>query len=186
MAISLDKLGRENKRLALIIMVSVVVLYIDYSFIIRLQLASIRSTSTKSIKLSKDLNALNKDLALMQKSQQEAQKSGKKTKKIISEGELTALLQDIFKLANKDNVKINQIKPVRDQKAKEEAFGSLKAIPITLVLDISSVYHEFGSFINDLENAEQFLAVQELRILRTKEDYLRQYVSLKLKTYVKK
>lgn len=187
MANLLNKLGADFQKLFLIILVGAVVIYVDYTFIIKLQLRSIGSAKTKIIKLKKDIAALNKDLALMQQSQdQMKQKTPLKTKIIISEDEMTGLLQRIYNLANKNNVRIIQIKPLKDPKAKEEAMGSQKVIPMAIVMNLSCIYHSLGSFISDLENAEQFLAVQDLKIVRSPGDYMRQNVTLNLKTYVKK
>jgi Tfp pilus assembly protein PilO len=186
MANLLNKLGSDTQKLFLIVLVSAVVIYVDYAFIIKLQLGNIGGAKTKIIKLEKDIVALNKDLALMQQSQdQMKQKTPLKTKTIISEDEMTGLLQEIFNLANKDNVRIIQIRPLKDPKAKEEVMGSQKIMPVAIVMDLSCVYHSLGSFICDLENAEQFLAVQDLKIVRSPGDYMRQNVTLNLKTYVK-
>jgi len=187
MANLLNKLGSDIQKLFLIILVCAVVIYVDYAFIIKLQLGSIGSAKTKIIKLKKDIAALNKDLALMQQSQdQMKQKTPLKTKTIISEDEMTGLLQGIYNLANKDKVRIIQIRPLKDPQAKEEVMGSQKIMPMAILMDLSCAYHSLGSFISDLENAEQFLAVQDFNIVRSPGDYMRQNVTLNLKTYVKK
>jgi Tfp pilus assembly protein PilO len=187
MANLLNKLGADIQRLFLIILVGAVVIYADYAFIIKLQLGGIGSAKTKIVKLKKDIAVLNKDLALMQQSQgQMKQKTPLKPKTIISEDEMTGLLQRIYNLANKNKVRIIQIRPLKDPKAKEEVMGAQKVIPMAIAMNLSCVYHSLGSFINDLENAEQFLAVQDLKIVRSPGDYMRQNVTLNLKTYVKK
>jgi len=187
MANLLNKLGSDIQKLVLIILVGAVVIYVDYSFIITLQLRGIGSAKTKITQLKKDIAAYDKDLALMQHSQaQMKQKTPLKLKTIISEDEMTGLLQGIYNLAHKNNVKIIQIRPLKDPQAKEEVMGAQKIMPMAILMDLSCVYHSLGSFINDLENAEQFLAVQDLKIVRSSGDYMRQNVTLSLKTYVKK
>jgi len=187
MANLLNKLGSDIQKIILIILVSVIVIYVDYAFIIKLQLGSIGSAETKITQLKKDIAALNEDLARMQQSQgQMEQKIPLKTKTIISEDEMTGLLQGIYNLAHKDNVRIIQIRPLKDPNAKEEVMGSQKIMPMAILMDLSCVYHSLGSFISDLENAEQFLAVQDLKIVRSSGDYMRQNVTLNLKTYVRK
>jgi Tfp pilus assembly protein PilO len=187
MANLLDKLGLGIKKLILIILVSVVIIYVDCAFIIKLQVGSIGSAKTKIIKLKKDIAALYEDLVLMQQSQdQRKQKTFLKAKTIVSEDEMTVLLQGIYNLANKDKVRIIQIRPLKDPKAKEEVMGSQKVTPMAIAMNLSCAYHSLGSFINDLENAEQFLAVQDLKIVRSPGDYMCLNVTLNLKTYVKK
>ena len=187
MANPLNKLGPNIQKLFLIILVSAVVIYVDYAFIIKLQLGSIGSANTNILKFKKDIAVLNKDLAMMQKSQDRMkQKTSLPPKTIISEDETTQLLQEIYNLANKDNVRIIRIRPLKDPKAKGEVMGSQKIMPMTIAMDLSCVYHSLGSFINDLENAERFLVVQDLKIVRSPDDYMRQNVTLNLKTYVRK
>ena len=187
MANLLNKLGADIQKLVLIVLVGAVVIYVDYSFIIQLQLKGVESAKTKIIKLNQDITALDKDLALMQQSQgQMKQKTPLRPKTIISEDEMTGLLQEIYNLATNNKVKIIQIKPSKDLQAKEEVMGAQKIMPMAIIMDLSCVYHSLGSFIGDLENAEQFLAVQDLKIVRSSGDYMRQNVTLNLKTYVRK
>ena len=187
MANLLNKLGSDIQKLVLIVLVGAAVIYADYAFIIKLQLRGIGNAKAKITKLNQDITALDKDLALMQQSQsQMKQKTPLKPKTIISEDEMTGLLQIIYNLANKNKVKIIQIRPLKDPQAKEEVMGTQKIMPMAIAMDLSCVYHSLGSFISDLENAEQFLAVQDLKIVRSPGDYMRQNVTLNLKTYVRK
>ena len=141
MANLLNKLGADLQKLVLIVLVGVAVLYIDYAFIIKLQLKSIGGAKTKIIKLKKDIVALDKDLALMQQSQdQMKQKTPLKPKTIISEGEMTGLLQGIYSLANKNKVRIIQIRPLKDPKAKEEVMGTQKMMPMAITMDLSCIF----------------------------------------------
>ena len=53
-------------------------------------------------------------------------------------------------------------------------------------MDLSAGYHQLGKFINELENAQVFVIVQELKIEPQPGNYLKQKAALTLKTYVKK
>ena len=179
-----DKL--DNKTILLIILVWLIIICITFSFLIKLQLATIRAVTGKIIRLEKDTDALTKNLALMQQ-EKIKQKTVSKAKKIIPEEEVSLLLQDISNIANKHNVKIMELKPSKESKAKEtKATPTAELTPILITLDLFCSYHNLGSFINDLENAEVFMAVEELKITPQQADYFKQRVSLVLKTYVKK
>lgn len=190
----LEKLGEEldKKKIFLLILLSLVILYIDFSFIIKLQLKGVRSIREKIIKIKKDIGNLNKDLAALQNLKQKQTKVEKKqeeilkAKRIISEGQIPLLLQDISDLANRYKVKIMQIRPSKDAKAKEEVIEGEAFLPITIMLDLSCTYHSLGSFINALENTGVFIAVQDIKIRRSSDNYLSGDVDLTLKTYVKK
>lgn len=182
----------DKKKILLIIMLIGLIIYIDFTFLIKLQLQGIKAPASKIIKLKKDLDNLNKDLSAMQNLKQR-QPTGEKQaipvepKEIISEEQVLSLLQDINNIANKYNIKIMQVKPSRELKAKEsKAFGTLKLTPFIITLDLACDYHRLGSFINGLENDRVFMAVEELKITGSPDNPLQQKVSLALKTYVKK
>lgn len=179
----------DNKKIVSIILISLAIVYLDYSLVIKLQSRSIKTINVKITKLKKDIDALAKDLASLEDIKRKEGKQGlaPMTKKAISEDELTALLQDISNMANKHNVTLIQIKPSKELKAKEEKTPSQgKFNPVLITLDVSCDYHRLGGFVNDLENAKQFMAVWDTKIKSDPRDYLRQNVNLVLKTYVKK
>lgn len=177
----------DNKKIFLIVLIAVSILYIDYSFIIRMQLNNIKSLKSRIIKLKQDINTLNKQLADIDNLKIKLGQSKAAKKQIISEGELPTLLEDIANIANKNNIRITQIKPSKEIKAKgEKVLPSTELTVIYIILDLSGSYHNFGNFINELENADKFIAVENIKIARDTKDYLRQNVNLLLRTYVKK
>lgn len=180
----LNNLHLDNKKLIFSGLVVLIIIYLDITLVLKPQIKSIANTSAKIVKLKKDLLTLDKDLVAMRQSQA-LQVKVAKPKKLISEGEVNLVLEKIYNLANKHNIKIIQIKPYKDL-ATKEVFAGGKVIPLTLTMDLACTYHSLGGFINDLENATQFMAVENLKIIRSSQDYLRQDVNLVVKTYVKK
>jgi Tfp pilus assembly protein PilO len=183
----LAKLNLDDKKVALLIPVCVIILLLDLVFLVRLQCQGIMNAGAKITKLSKDTDSLNKNLLLIEQSKIKQQKDGALiTKKVISEEELPSLLQDIYDIANKRDVKITDIKPSKDPKAKEESVAGLKLLPVIIALDLTCGYHNLGSFLNDLDNSATFVTVQEMKISNSGQDFAQRSVSLNLKTYVKK
>ena len=190
----LDKLNElkvDNKKIFLIAFVGVLILYIDFAFIMKLQLQGIRTLTPKIIKLKKDVDNLAKDLSWMQDlerkaSKDKAQIGALKPKEIISEDKILLLLQKVSDLANKNQVKIMQINTSKDAKVQEEVIAGERLLPVIITLDLICGYHSLGSFINALENAGQYIDVQDIKIIRDPHDYLLQNVNLVLKTYAKK
>lgn len=185
----LNKIQLDKKKIFFIVLGSFVILYLDFVFLIGLQFKHIKNISPKIIKLKQDMENFSKELATMQdlkgKQVETKQKALLKAKKVISEEQIALLLQSISDVANKNNVSISKILP---SKAKEEraSAGTLKLTSLLITLDLSCGYHNLGRFLNDLENAENFITVQEMKITYSSSDYLRQNVNLVLKTYVKK
>ena len=79
-----------------------------------------------------------------------------------------------------------QINTSKDAKVQEEVMAGERLLPVIITLDLTCGYHSLGSFINALENAGQYIDVQDMKIIRDPHNYLLQNVNLVLKTYAKK
>lgn len=187
------KIKLDNKKIFLIIVICLVIVYFDFQFLIKLQLKALKGLRPKIVRLKEDLDTLNKDLVKMQdlKNRQIGanQKVASDVKRIISEGEIASLLQDVSDMANKNEIKILQMKPARESPGLKQAIavaGIEKFTPLLITLDLFCDYHHLGKFLNDLENAKDFIAVQNIKITSQQTDYLKQKASLVLKAYVRK
>lgn len=183
----------DGKKIAAIILVSAAVLYIDFSSLLASQLKGFGLIGPKIAKLKSDISAVHKDLAAFEKARvsgagaQTKQKAFLKVKRIISEEQIPLLLQNISETANRHGIRVMSIKPSRETKAKEEkSFSGVKFTPLLVMLDLSCGYHQFGAFLSDLENADDFYSVHNMEIAVNPGNYLQQNVSLVLKSYVKK
>ncbi len=191
--ISKLNLNREldRNKIILIIIASLFLAYLDFSLLIQPQSRGVSALRPKIVKLNKDIADLAKELSAVKEFEQNKslpsrQNELARAKKIIHEEDLPLLLQDITDMANKANIKILQIRPKKDPKAKEETVAGAKLIPVTITLDFSCGYHSLGNFINTIENSDKFMLAQEIKILTGKENYLVQEVALTIKAYVKK
>lgn len=172
----------DNKKIILVGLVVLIVLYSDISFVIYPQIKGIKNTGSKITKLKQDINNLNNVAANLKNEQLNAQEGVVvKEKTIISQAYMPSLLQKISDMANKDNVKIMQIKPAKELKAKD-----ISTIASLINLDLVCSYHNFGLFVNDIENAPELMAVEGMRINPDSINYMQQRISLTIKTYVKK
>ncbi len=173
----------DKKKIIGILFIAIVVVYIDVAFFMSLQLKAVKKADSEFKKLSAEKARFEKEFAQSQKVQGGMQM----TKEIIAEAEIPLLLQDITDLANKNNVKILQLNPVKAVKAGKAKKGApatefnFNLIALSLICD----YHSLGLFINDLENAPKFMAVEELKIVPGSDSIFQQNVNLVIKTYVK-
>jgi Tfp pilus assembly protein PilO len=186
----LGKLAPQDKKKILIFLVSLVVLYLFYSFLINGQLQVIRQKQPQIIKLKTSLDTFTKEFTQMQelKNKQVKLDALSLTKKIISVEEKLSLLQNVSDIANKNNIQIIQLRHTQEQQSskQEKTAVAVKAQPLLITLDLSCDYHSLGKFINALENAQTFMAVQSMKITPQTTDYLKQKVNLVLRTYVRK
>lgn len=182
----LEKINLDRPKVFLIILVCLPLLYVDFNFILRMQIKSIGSANTKALNLKKDIANFNLELESLDKQKKTQVKSLLKPQKILPENQKQELAQHIYDTATDYKVKVIQLKPGFDPKAKEELYGKLKLAPISITLDLSCGYHEFGGFLNALENGKYFVALTDLRITRNPGDIFHHHVNLVLKAYVKK
>lgn len=182
----------KEQKVLVILIVCPVLLYLDFAFIIKSQLNSIKTSLTRTTRLKTDIDNLNKDLAIIQRLKSSpsgvAQKITPESREIINDEGIPSLLQYISDAANKNNVRILQIKPFKDLKAKQAgpAAPQDKPDPLLITLDLSCDYHNFGKFINELENKKFFISAEEIKIRPDPGDSFKQAISAVLKTYVKK
>jgi len=182
----IEKFALDNKKIALILIASLMLLYLDINFLFKAQMNGFKKSAEELTKTGNDLKILDaglKNMREVKSKQKNLPENQAKVKKIIFESQLVSLLQDISKIGNANNVKILQIKPSRDTL---KAPAASKFSPVSISLDLICGYHNLGKFINDLENDQAFISVESLKIEAQPDDALRQKVSLILKTYVKK
>lgn len=183
---NLPNIQLDKQKKTLIVIFAVLIVYVDMTYILKAQMAGLKNLNPKIIRLEKDLKNLNRDLENMRNSQgkQAVQKPVFKSSKILSEGQISGLLQDISNEANKLDIRIVQIRPSRETQAAKAALPSDKFIPMLINLDLICDYHNLGRFINKLENSDVFMGVQEFKVSTQLPDYLKQKVVLVIKTYV--
>lgn len=179
----------DKKKVFLIILLCCLIGYFDFEFIIRAQLKSLNSVKPKVIKLKSDIETLNKELAAFQnlklKQARLKEETSVNAKKIITQNELPTIIEQISSLANKNSVKIMEIKPVREQGGQDKGNIKAKFVPLSVAIDLFADYHRLGAFINDLENSPQLVEVDKLVIANEKTDMQQQKIDLGINVYVK-
>ena len=183
-----DKLALDNKRMLIFVPIClIIIIYVDIISITRLQLVALKKLEPKITKLQKDLGALDKGLIIMRDFKNKHKETLARSKKIIPEDQIDYILQELSIIAKNDDIKIIQMKPVKEPQANPvKGAVALRYAPLSINLDLVCDYHHLGKFINDSENAEILFAVESMRITRQENNYFQQKVSLMLKTYVKK
>ncbi len=183
----------DKKKLALFIVLFALFVYADLSFVMRAQVNFLHNAGPRISKIKKDLTGLQKDIARLKDFETKQGGSGSPaavtagtSKRVITEGEVPAFLQFISRAAQASGIKITQIKPFRDPKAKDETFSGMKVSPLMVTVDARVTYHALGKFIQSLESSDFVIAVRELRMFRSEYDYLQMEAGIGLVAYVKK
>lgn len=176
----------KQKKILLLIVFSLLV-YLDYSYVLKAQLAGISVTGAKIAKLKTDLDGLTRDLDNMRSAKNGALPAADKpsdSAKLIAEGQIPALLQDISVAANRFGIKVTQMRPSRQEKKEKTPAGQEKFETVLIDLEMVGDYHSLGRFIQALEASPVFMEVRGMEISTQLPDYLKQKISLALRTYV--
>ncbi len=185
---NLANIQLDKQKKILIVIFCIFIVYVELTYILKAQISGSNSSNPKITRLEKDLKNLNRDLANMRSSKGKlgsaVQKPVLKSSKILTEGQISGLLQDISNEANKLNIRIIQIRPSRETQTAKSTLPSDKLVPILINLDLICDYHNLGRFINQLETSDVFMGVQEMKVSTRLPDYLKQKVVLVIKTYV--
>jgi Tfp pilus assembly protein PilO len=187
---NLTNIQLDNQKKILIVIFFVLIVYLDASFILKAQIRGLKSLDSKIVRLNTDLANLNHGLENMRLSKSKPgtlePRKVVKASKVLSESQISELLQEISSAANKFDIKISQMRPNRQaQKEKSDVLPD-KLIPILVNLEMICDYHSLGRFIQALESSSVFMEVQELEISTQLPDYMKQKVTLVVKTYVTK
>jgi hypothetical protein len=184
------QLTKQHKILIAIFFILIV--YVDVSYILKAQVSGLNSLKPKIAKLKTELANLNRGLESMRQAQGQpaaalARKKSLKSSHVLSQSKVTELLQEISSVANKFNIQVVQLRPSRPvQQEKALTGGKDKLGPLLINLDLVADYHNLGRFIQALEDSDVFMGVSELEISTQLPDYMKQKVTLILKTYVTK
>ena len=182
----LSQVRKDKQKLIALAVAFAVVAYVDISFILKAQFKALNATSAKVAQLRADLLAVKRDLLVMQQDQGKEKFLGQ-VKKLVLEGELLSLLENVSEIAKNNAVRVTQINPVKGsgQPVKPGQPKSL-FLPVQIKLDLICGYHSLGTFINDLENSEYAMSTEDIKISpETTGADLKERVLLILKTYVK-
>ncbi|MDD5108270.1 MAG: type 4a pilus biogenesis protein PilO [Candidatus Omnitrophica bacterium] len=185
---SLANIQLDKQKKVLIVIFCILIVYVDITYILKTQVADLNKLNPKIIRLENDLKNLNRDLKKMRDSEGKqslpVEKPILKSSKILFEGQIPGLLQDISNEANKLGIKIKKIRPSHEVQTEKPIMPMGKLVPILINLDLICDYHNLGKFINKLESSDVFMGIQELKISTELPDYLKQKVTLVIKTYV--
>jgi len=185
----LGKLALNKQKKILILVFFVLIVYSDYRYILKAQISGLAGLNSKIARLNTDLVNLNQGLEnmrLVKSRPLPAQNKLAGSSKLLTESQISGLLQEISIMADRFGIRIVQMRPSRQAQNEKTAIGQGKLTLVLIDLELISDYHNLGRFIQSLEAFPVFMEVQELDISTQLPDYLKEKVSLTVKTYVTK
>lgn len=164
----LSKIDEKN-RYYLLIGALVLIFLLDYFVIMRPQLVALTKIQPEIKILLQDIQTARDDTQKMGFYQGEIKRLQnvleKTSQRVFSKEEVSAILERISRLAGETGMKIDQITPFNDDQEilLEDHKRTYYALPI--LLEAMSGYHDFGKFLNRLEQDDLFLSVATFSVV---------------------
>lgn len=140
---------------------------IDYFLIMNPQLKTLRTLNPKIRLLAEDLKTAKDDITRMEQYQSSVATFRAQVEllnsSLISKEGIPLVLENISRTANKFGVKIDQLKPLKEEQGLvlENKEGKFSALPI--LVNAQGSYHNMGRFINQIEENNAFLSIVDLK-----------------------
>jgi len=180
---------KEKDKKIVFVTLFVIFIVLDMAMLLGWQYRLFSKNSETLTKKKQAMANMERDISNLDRIKKEAGDIEKKTGDLclsIKEGEnVSALIEDISKLANNSGVKITQIKPVMDDvNFATVDIKDVRLHEIEIQIVGQSGFHQLGDFISKVESAENFFRVVSLSIDPNDKDYNVQNIKLSLRTYI--
>lgn len=159
---------------------------LSYMFIFFIpQVKELFTTLSAAAKLKKEIVEINQKWANISAAENQMLSLKEKfhhyEKKLPMEKEISSILQYLSDAAKKLDVTINEIKP-GEQTTKQDKKDIYWSIPI--LLKAKCGYHQLGAFLNELEKADRFMKITDIKITANPYVDMSHEVELTVVTYV--
>ena len=184
---SLPQITDKNRNYVLgAILLAVFLIY--YFVVMQPQLSTLRVLNPEIALLKQDLQKAREDLQKMNLYQSQVAQLQDKVKilgdRVKLKEEVHIIMEMISLMANENRVRIEQMVPAFDgqQSLLKTKEGNYFSLPI--VIDARAGYHDFGRFLNNVENDSISLNVDKFSIVANPQDTMRHVIRLTLRATI--
>jgi type IV pilus assembly protein PilO len=166
----LDLKNKNTQQLILAVLVGCLFLAMYVNLLLRPTLASLSKINPEIRKLKQDIGEVTEGgKTKSQLSQRLKRLEGKVTKYeavLSAEEEIPSLLQELSELAEASGIRIIGIKPGRPPKLEDKKKVKSRIVYQEIPISIKATcgYHQLGSFIAALENADRLFIIRDIEI----------------------
>ncbi len=168
-----DLIGRFNGldikiRIGVFIAILLVVLAVDYFAVLQFELGSLSTTNDQIKKSNDEIAKLQADQARLGQIKNTLKKVKEDFSKIQSKvrplQDLPVILEDLTKMALAAHLTVDQITPSREGQEDFATVGGVKYFALPVVVMAHCGYHNFGQFLNNVENSNVMFLLKDLRM----------------------
>ncbi|MDP8259739.1 MAG: type 4a pilus biogenesis protein PilO [Candidatus Gygaella obscura] len=183
------KIDFKYKDLTVIIVVALLVIVFDYSLVLSRQMRLLGSLNKKATEYRQKLSLADDSTSRVESFQTRRrslkEKAEQFTKEIITETQISGLIEDIEQCAKDEFVKVSYIKPMNLVRSLKSTSSEYTFSTLGMHIEAVAGYHQFGKFINRLERLNSFITVKELNIKASATSNLRHNIKFLLNIFVK-
>ena len=185
------KKAKKNEILAFVAMVSAIIIIGYYFLFLTPVMAKLTSAFRESAKIQNMISKARLSINSMARMKREIEELRSREDfygtKLPEEEEFPAVLENLSNMARNSGMKITKIMPRKDSpRPFEEAVESPIYRQQAILIDAQCGYHQLGTFIAELESAERFMKISDIKITRGKTNPKRHNVQLVVKTFILK
>lgn len=199
-------LDKKQQTIVLAVIFGLLFLYIYFQFFLKSSLAKLMELSSSIVQQRANLvksEALVGRKSEMEKSLADLESRMDKYKiSLPARSDIPTILQEISRIASESKIKILKMEPVKESKEATgmpvppmpSMPGSLEQQPpqiggtvyteIPVKIEANGGYHDLGAFINNIENAKNFMKVSELDIDADSDNIYRHKIDMIIVAYV--
>lgn len=154
--------------------VLLVIFLLDYFLLMKPQLDTFFKVNSKISVLSAELKEAKENITKKSFYLSEVQKLKKRVSeanaKVKPKEDLPSILEQISLLADQNKLKIDQILPNSENQTLVLEDNKKKYYSLPIFIQARSDYHNFGRFINSIENSDIFFNIKSFTISSTESD----------------
>ena len=157
-----------------------VIFLLDYFLIVQFQFSNLRSINPKISAKSQEFREAKKNIEQLGQYNQQVkdlkEKRNQVSYRVKSKDEIPLILEHISRIANKNNVKVEQMMPITSSQKEVLKNNEGKYFSVPISVEAVSSYHDLGRFLYDLEFGEEFLSISNFTISANPADTAHHFV----------
>ena len=178
----------KNQKLVIYGIITLCLLIANYSLFLRPTMASLSKTTPKLRQLQRQLatdeNAVASISRYTAQIAEMRKKLSKQKKKLSTKQEISSVLKGLSEIAKDSGVKILSIKPYPAVANQQQSTISSTYQKYPILIKAVCGYHQLGTFLNKLENADTFMRVSDIKITADAKDYTQHLAYILVNTYI--
>ena len=178
----------KNQKIIVYGIITLFLLIANYVLFLKPTMASLAKSTPKlkqmQRKLAVDQNAVACIPRYKAQIEEMRGKLSRYKKKLSTKREISSLLKRLSEIAKDSGVKILSVKPYPAVAGAQQNMVSSAYQKYPISIEAVCGYHQLGVFLNELESADTFMRVSDIKITADSKDFTQHRVYILINTYI--